>query len=63
MSDVTESVSCGDSIAVFTVICGGAEGFSREGIETFRGAGEPPCALGKGEGYELAVTIDGRRPG
>lgn len=41
------------------MICGGEEGFRREGIETFRGAGEPPCK----EGYEYAVTMDGRLPG
>ena len=44
MSDRTDS--CGERIAVLTVICGGAEGLRREGIETFLGAGEPPCDAG-----------------
>lgn len=42
------------------VICGGAEGLRREGIEGLRGPGEPP---GAAAGYEFALTMDGRLPG
>ena len=41
--DNADNVSGGDRIAVLTVICGGAAGLRREGIDTLRGAGDPPC--------------------
>lgn len=55
VTDDTESG--GERMAVFTVICGAVDGFSRD---VFRC---PENAEGGGAGYEFAVTSGGRPPG
>ena len=55
-------VNGGDNRAVLIVIWGGALGFNLDGIEGFLGA--IPCGSAEwGNGYDFAVTSDGRRPG
>lgn len=63
MSENADSVMGDTMPSVLMLICGGADGPRREGIEGLRGTGEPPWDVGKGEGYELALARDGRRPG
>ena len=63
MRESADSVMGDTMPSVLMLICGGAEGLRREGIETFRGTGEPPWDAGNGEGYEFAVAREGRLPG